>query len=230
MKFYTIILLAFLSSALFSQELEVATEATLTGPAAGDIKYEFNISNVGQEQTRFYWELYKGPNVPREWVFSICDANICYPDGTESAPCSGVNILDAGESISWYKVEVRANGVAGEHDVVYRLIEECDASNPVIVEEVVITFVAEATSSTVNAGNSESLVLYPNPTVDRFQVADDDNVASIAIFNIIGKNIYSDNHRPGKTHDVSDLENGFYLVRLLDRKQEAIKVIRLTKE
>ncbi len=231
MKLYSIILLAFLSSSLFGQELEMIEEVKLNGPATGDIKYEFSVSNIGTEQARFYWELYKGPNVPREWVFSICDSNICYPDGTESAPCSGVNILEAGESIPWYKVEVKANGVAGEHDVVYRLIEECESNNPVVIKELVLTFIAETTTtSTVDAGESESLILYPNPTVDMFQVADDSNVASVAIFNIIGKNIYSDNHRSGKVHDVSNLENGFYLVRLLDRKQETLKVIRLTKE
>ena len=228
--FSKIVFITLLSGALFGQELEMATEVKVVGPSTGDIKYEFNVTNIGQDQARFYWDIQKGPDVPREWVFSICDANLCYPDGTESAPCSGVNIMETGESISWFKVEVRANDVAGKHDVVFRLIKECDSNETEVIEEAVITFQAESSSSTTSEGYSKGLVLYPNPTVDRFQVDNDENIATVSIFNIVGKNIYSDSHRAGKVHDVSQLENGFYLVRLLDRKQETIKVIRLTKE
>ncbi len=228
--FSKIVFITLLSGALSGQELEMATQVDVVGPSTGDIKYEFNVTNIGQDQARFYWDIQKGRDVPREWVLSICDANLCYPDGTESAPCSGVNIMESGESISWFKVEVKANGVAGEHDIVFRLIKECDSNDPEVIQEAVITFLAESSSSTASVEYGEGLVLYPNPTVDRFQVDNDENIGTIAIFNIVGKNIYSDSHIAGKIHDVSQLENGFYLVRLLDRKQETIKVIRLTKE
>ena len=215
----------------FGQQLEMTTRASLQGEASGYIKHEFTITNVGEEQARFYWVLDKG-DVPRDWVFSICDSNICYPDGTESAPCpSGINVLEPGQSIPWYKVEVKANDAPGNHEVAFKIISDCDSTDPEVIETVFINFEASLpTTSTKNIVNGNDIVLYPNPTVNRFQINQDQNVASIALFNIVGKNISTLAHKPGQIHDVSDLENGFYLVRMLDKNQNTLKVIRLTKE
>jgi len=82
----------------------------------------------------------------------------------------------------------------------------------------------------VGNAESENIMIYPNPTDDSFRINDDLSVKSIAIFNIIGKNVLTEKHIPSLGHDISTLQKGIYLVRLMDSKNETVKVIRLTKK
>lgn len=231
MKLFTILFAFLLTASAFGQELEFEETAMVTSDN-GKLEYTFTITNIGTQTARFWWEIDRPVDMPRDWQFSICDANLCYPLGTESPTCddSGVNILSAGESITYYKVGIEAGDSTGEHEVVFRLIDDCAATDPVNLGEVTITFNAIPPSSVDDLELNDDIVLFPNPTVDRFQINKDQNVSSLAVFNIVGKNIMNLAHRVGQSHDVSDLENGFYLVRMLDRNNNTLKVIRLTKE
>ena len=232
MKISILLIFSFLAFSGFSQELELETSASVTGSADGTLKYDFTITNVGATTAEFYWELVKGQGVPSGWDFQICDANLCYEIGTELPPCdlSGMNKLAPGVSINYFKVEVFANDIAGNHDIIFRIIDDCSSSVPNIIEDININFNATSSSNVDEILNDNIIVLYPNPTANRFQINKDDDIASISIFNIVGKNIKNLSHRPGQSHDVSDLEHGFYLVRMLDRNQNTLKVIRLTKD
>ena len=71
--------------------------------------------------------------------------------------------------------------------------------------------------------------LYPNPTTDFIQITNDDNVSKVAFYNIIGKRLNTSVHYAGKSHDVSTLQKGIYLVRLFDEDDKVISVFRLNK-
>ena len=231
MKLSTLLFAFLLTVSGFAQDLEFEATGFVSGDS-GTLDYTFTITNTGTEDARFFWEIDRPADMPRDWQFSICDSNVCYPLGTESPTCddSGINFIGAGQSITYYKVGIKVSEDIGEFDVVFRIIDDCAVTDPVNLGEIVITFNALPPSNVSDLEFNEDIVLYPNPTVDRFQINQDQNVSNIAVFNIVGKQIMNQSHRKGQSHDVSDLENGFYLVRMLDRNNNTLKVIRLTKE
>lgn len=99
-------------------------------------------------------------------------------------------------------------------------------------------YATEATNSTyvevdVDAFSPEievkQIKIYPNPTTDFIQIANDNDVSKIAIYNIIGKNLKTSTHFSGKSHDVSSLQKGIYLIRLFDENDKVLSVLRLNK-
>ena len=75
----------------------------------------------------------------------------------------------------------------------------------------------------------EAIKVFPNPTINYFEIAEDEGIHKIGVFSLIGKNVMTADHRPGKRYDVSEFRNGIYLVRLMDKDGEVIKVVRLSK-
>ena len=75
----------------------------------------------------------------------------------------------------------------------------------------------------------KQLKIYPNPTSDFIQIANDNDVAKVAIYNIVGRNLKTSTHFSGKSHDVSTLQKGIYLVRLFDQNDKVLSVFRLNK-
>ena len=72
--------------------------------------------------------------------------------------------------------------------------------------------------------------IYPNPTSNYFKIKDDKKVKHIVILNVLGKFISKSDHKTGMQHDISSLDKGLYLVRLIGEKDALLNVMRLTKE
>jgi len=222
-------------------QLEFTAEANASGPAdEGRIDYTFTITNAGSEQAKFWWVLDVPVDVPRDWIIAICDSNVCHPDNILMPDCddAGANYLDAGESITYYKVSIFNEDAdmnpipisPGIHDLVFRIIEDCAASPKVVVGEITITFDAMMTDGLEDLEFNDAVVLYPNPSTGKFQISEDQNVSSIAVFNTVGKNILNSSHRKGQSHDISHLEKGLYLIRMMDRANNTLQVRRMTIE
>jgi hypothetical protein len=75
----------------------------------------------------------------------------------------------------------------------------------------------------------EDLVIYPNPTIDVFQLKNHADISSISIFNILGRLISTSNHSTRKVHDISALRAGLYFVRIENQDGEVLKTMRLSK-
>jgi len=230
----SLLLLCFLYTTLGFSQLAVESEYIVSGdvndPTVGQ---KFTITNEGSEGVPFFWTLESDDDLPEEWVLSVCDAVICHPPGVESTPCddSFTNYLDAGQSVNYFELKATTNGVAGEHTVRFKVSSLCeDFTDEQLIAETAITFSVAGGSNVEEKEIVQDLLIYPNPTVDRFQIKNDSDVSSIAVFNIVGKKLYSENHRPGQAHNISDLDNGFYLVRMLDRFDNTLKVVRITKD
>ena len=71
--------------------------------------------------------------------------------------------------------------------------------------------------------------IFPNPTEDVFKISNDAQVKKVAIYNIVGKEIKSMEHYPGAEHNISSLKKGVYLLRMLNDRGKAVKVMRLNK-
>jgi len=238
MRLFTLLIACFFTISGFSQAvIEIDTIGALGGSTnAGSttdakIDYGFTVYNVGDANAEFYWELIRDPNMPRDWAFTVCDAVICHPELIESSPCEPdfLNVLPAGESINYFKVGLNPYGVPGEAELTFRITSEC-APGQTVLAETKITFSVAGQSSLEEPVLSDDMLIYPNPTSDRFLINNDSEVSEIVVFNIVGKRIMSERHRPGLSHDVSSLDKGIYLVRMLDENKSTLKVIRLTRE
>jgi len=75
-----------------------------------------------------------------------------------------------------------------------------------------------------------SVKLFPNPADDQITLTIENvEVGYIAIADIIGKEIKRFKANPEHVYDVSFLRRGIYFVHVLDKKEELIKPLRLSK-
>ena len=119
------------------------------------------------------------------------------------------------------------NGVAGTGVVNLRILEECEGQTSII--EIPITYVVNETTSTSFQDINNNISIYPNPASQQMNIKEDADVTDVVIYNLIGKKIKRLKHTPGRSHDISDLDRGIYLVRMLNKEQNILKVTRLTK-
>jgi Secretion system C-terminal sorting domain len=80
------------------------------------------------------------------------------------------------------------------------------------------------------AGKSPNLSVFPNPATEFIAVQDNnDVVAHVAIFSLVGKKIREFEHQKGERYSVSDLPKGMYLVQLLDRSKDILTTQKIDK-
>ncbi len=202
---------------------------TLEADDVDQIFLEIFITNSGTEEEMGFWEFEKAADFPEDWKFQICDLNLCYNwDVTRSSTSSFLsNVIPAGETVLYtLKVQNLANTdteifpISGSSTGTLKLYNNSDFMDASV-----------ETSCTVSNNNVEveDLVIYPNPTTDVFQIKNDANIASLSIYNIVGRQISSLKHSEGMLHDVSNLRSGMYLVRLENKDGEVVKAMRLSK-
>lgn len=191
----------------------------------GDVKVDFTITNNTSRETEVWWEMDRGA-APDEWDFYLCDVNLCYTPAVTSCPCNKPNFL-AGNSTNIYMMHVVPNGVAGSGVVNLRILEECEGDVSII--EIPITYEVSGTTSTQFEDINNNITIYPNPSSQSIRIMEDREVSEIIIYNLIGKKIKRLNHSPGQSHDISELDRGIYLLRMLNEDQNILKVSRLTK-
>ena len=76
----------------------------------------------------------------------------------------------------------------------------------------------------------ENLKVYPNPAKSYFSVTENEAVLTIELYNIVGRKLNSYEMKAGMKYDISDLQKGMYLVRLIDHNDKVVKTLRLQKE
>jgi len=190
---------------------------------------EIFITNDGEADEMGFWEFEKATDFPSDWRFQICDLHLCYNwDVTRSSTSAFLtNVIPAGETVMYsLKIENAGNTeteifpISGSSDGTLKLYNTSDFEDA-----------TAETSCTVSNTNVEveDLVIYPNPTTDVFQIKNDANIASLSIYNIVGRQISTLNHSEGMLHDVSNLRSGMYLVRLENKDGEVVKAMRLSK-
>ena len=223
-NFLLIILFAF--SAGVSAQVLTFNPVELTVEAMANeltIPAKFDVANETVNDLEFLWRLERA-DVPEEWAFTICDALLCYGEGTEACPPTDANsIMANGEITGLYKVSLNANDVPYDGHVFF-VLRSGNEEYARLRINFNIGMVSSAYELTV-----EDLAVFPNPTSDFFQLKNDKNVSSVAIYNIVGKEINSFNHSTSRMYDVSNLETGIYLVRFFDKKLNTIKTIKLSK-
>lgn len=195
-------------------------------PDVIDEKIDLNIYNNSSRDLEFWWEIDRG-SCPDEWEFYLCDLNLCYTTAIQSCPCNKQNLI-APSSDGVLMLHILANGVQGSGVINLRILSECEGETS--AHDLPITFVVDNSTSTEFSELNNNINLYPNPAFDLISLKNDINVSEIVFYNIIGKKIKTISHQKGQKHEVSDLDKGIYLVRLLNKDGDMLKVLRLTKK
>lgn len=188
-------------------------------------KIGYTLTNNSDTSAEWFWEVERGEGFPEAWVIQVCDQVLCWSEGTEQFPVgngAGNNMLMPAESTNpaEHYVQVNNMGVAGTGELRF-----CVFSDDNFSEVLVCTALSTSTSDL----DTKDISIFPNPTTDYFEISADNSIATVEIYNIVGKKVVSFKHSEGNPYDVSTLRNGLYVVRVLNRRGELVKSMRLSK-
>jgi len=194
---------------------------------SGDIQIDFTVENLDADNAAsFLWRIVEPENFPSEWHVYICDVVTCWFHTVHTCPDTDPNILDPGASFV-YQFHVNPRDQEAEHVFTFELFYANDPSTVLSSTEITVSTLS---SSTDEAELTSGLALYPNPTTEYFQIMEDELVNTVAIYNIVGKQINTFKHEAGQLYYVNNLRKGMYLVRLFDESGKTVKALRLSKD
>ncbi|MEL6122309.1 MAG: T9SS type A sorting domain-containing protein [Bacteroidota bacterium] len=88
----------------------------------------------------------------------------------------------------------------------------------------------KAVTQTKELSDRPTIKVYPNPARDHFMLrVNDVEVGAVSVTDIVGKEIIRFDAKDDHNYDISTLNQGIYLVRVYDRKDELVKALRLSK-
>jgi len=194
-----------------------------------DIKVDVDITNDTNAEQSTFWTIDRVSSsepVPEEWEFQICDKNNCYIWGLEQCPASSPAVFSSNETFT-YNLHMNPHGVEGVGNIAFNITSE----DGTILSSIPVDYQIDLVSGLSETDfDVKQIKLYPNPTTDYIQITNDNSVNKVAFYNIVGKRLNTSVHYSGKSHDVSSLQKGIYLVRLFDENDNVISVIKVNKK
>lgn len=179
----------------------------------------FTAGNEGQD---FIWKLER-VSAPDEWVIFICDFNTCYSPSVTEINAESKNVLKANET-KVFSIHMKPNGncTKGDFKLTYY-----DLDNNKLFSNTLTYNCTVANEETDIA----SINIFPNPVNNQFKLDGDlKEIASIEIFNFVGKKVKSFNRNTVDQYNIEDLSMGRYFVRLIDKNEQSVKVLRMLKK
>ena len=156
----------------------------------------------------------------------VCDANNCYIDNFDSCPAGLPNHIPVDSTISTFSIKVKPDGIEGSTLMYFKMYTDSGFQNEVYSLPV---YISTSTSSSEQIKESNDLAIYPNPCIDKFMLNKSKGIEKLEIYNIAGKRMKSMEVVRGKEYEVSELNNGLYIVRFLDQNDKVLDVLRLSK-
>ncbi|MBK8388500.1 MAG: T9SS type A sorting domain-containing protein [Saprospiraceae bacterium] len=191
--------------------------------------YNLVISNKGATDVEVYWVIEKGSDFPNSWKTTMCDAELCYNENFDKIDVRRPNILKANTNLL-FKIYFDPSGLKASTTLQLKLYGDKDFKNLLAQTKANAAVIADNTVSSTNIKGQEDLLIYPNPTEQLYFIKNDASVNRVSLYNVLGKEIKTENHFRGASHDVSALNNGLYFVRLYDSKNKVLKTLRLNKK
>lgn len=217
---------------LVSLSLQAQITATLEpNPASAKVDVsEFQsiayatLTNTSETDTlRVKWAMNQ-ISITDGWSSSVCDNNKCYGPETPESPENRPVILPPGES-SNLDVYIYPDEKDGAAEVEVLVTNLADSTLTLLG-----SYVFDTSTSTSDIFTAKEIKIYPNPSSSSFQIKNDANVRKIKVYNIIGKEISSYNHIRGSAYDISGYQKGIYIIRLFDKSEQMLNVLRLNKK
>ena len=230
MKYTLLIIFFFLTLSGFGQLTVLDQDVTMVlTPDEEEVHVNVPIVNEYPDEVLFWWDIERETS-PSEWEYKVCDLVTCYDWGFETCPCSMENTFPSGDTATMV-FYLNPNNIEGTAVVNFRILDDCRKN---LVRgsgfvEIPITITVDGSVSTTEEELADQVLVYPNPVSDIFKLKNDAHISNVVVYNVVGKKLLETSHTPGKSHDISHLNKGIYLVQLLDKSNNIVKVIRLTK-
>lgn len=190
--------------------------------------YNLVLSNKGATDVDVYWQIAKGNDFPTVWKTTMCDTKLCYNENIDVIDTRRPNKLDA-NSTAVFQIYFNPSGLKASSTLQLKLYSDKEMKNLLFETSPNATVTADAAVSSFNLRQPDDLLLYPNPADQFYFIKNDAVISRVSLYNVLGKEIRSENHSRGASHDISDLNKGLYFLKLMDSKNKVIKTIRLNK-
>lgn len=173
------------------------------------------------DETKTYRWVRIVESVTEGWESAICDFNACYNTTVDSS----ITDLELGPNDTTnLDVHIRPMGIDGIAHVKLVVFEVDNPDNSIEGNY----YFNQIVSSNRNV-QAKNLKLFPNPAHDYFQLSDYEDIERVIIYSMAGAELKSFVSYPNESFQIAELHRGLYLVRLLNRRKEVVKALRLNK-
>lgn len=220
MKHFLTILGIFLHLTLFSQ-ISLSTNPAIK---TLDLNEFFNkavttVKNNSSSKATYIWKV--TPIIsPSLWAFQVCDLNLCYLPGVDSAEFD----LEAGQEAEFY-IQILHNNFRADGEYKAKFTNKNNPSDTLTG-----TFIFTTSSvSTRDITFGENIKIHPNPANNYFHISDTKHIGKVQVLNMVGgvvKTYYAQNT---DQFDISDLPSGMYMVKMIHKNSNKVKTLRLRK-
>lgn len=181
---------------------------------------------VESQDTLFVkWNITGKENCPDGWRYTVYDTHLCFMSTWLTSnidPVNNVEVpmpLGGGYDVKIFNVAVSPKGIPGccQLQIEFSLVEEPDS----IIEVATYDFEIldpSCFSSIIEIEEDEQVIIAPNPANSSFHLTTQSAVASVSLFDAMGKIVTDYSLIDNSKIMVSDLPNGTYflMVRLQD--------------
>ncbi|MFT7604742.1 MAG: hypothetical protein ACI8VT_002332 [Saprospiraceae bacterium] len=208
-KLYILVVLATLSFSSKAQNFVYSTDQhiveTLTNPFTS---HYIKFTTPSPEEITYKYEKISN-SMPAEWDFSLCDYNSCYVGVPDLGTMTTITLVDSQNEVGgFFNLTANSQGVSGEGTIVMYVFDSNDHERG---DTVSWHLSFEGIVSINEFEASESFKVYPNPATDLLNIASESNYSG-AIFNSLGKKVFSLKGNMNETIDVSNLAKGVYFI------------------
>jgi hypothetical protein len=209
---------------LNAQSISITPQVVNAGvsPDSFEIRAKATFKNTSTQTKKFIWKR-TILNMTNGWSSLVCDSKGCWASSINDAPeqielpANGTSNID---------VYIRPDKKMGAATIEVKVFEVGNEANAVTGRYL---FSSTTRSREVKEYAQSSLRVYPNPTTEYFMITENEIVEKAVVYNIIGRQIRSFPVVDGQRYYISDLPDGFYIIRLLNNNGGTIKTVRLSK-
>lgn len=208
------------------------------------IPINFQLELEGQDSVWVHWEIVKADDWPMEWNCYIIDSNFSHLLGVLNTinGSNRINRFYENESREWV-FHLSPNGIEGNSSIkiiLYYLDFTTANHTPLDFTDIEYDGDTLSTSSFnigLNIGESvgvddftvNQIIIYPNPANNLIRFDNDEGISFISIYNTLGERLEDCRHAAGQSHNIEHLNQGMYLVRLMNDGGQVIKTIKFSK-
>lgn len=199
----------------------------MNGSASQDVVIKGQLTNETNEALNLTWfrevvHIYS-ENEDEKWQSAVCDLNQCYFPQVSQADFTidpnGTSNLDA---------HLYPRGFNGDSALIFIHVVNQETNDTLLTAD--YRFYDDIALSSGQAQKIETLV-FPNPATSYFRIRSEENVTSVEIFDIVGKQV-AEHPAQGTdvTINIAPLSRGMYIVRIRGDQGQVIKTQRLKKD
>jgi len=181
-----------------------------------------NVRNISSGTLNLMWQR-EDIEVTPGWEPTVCDNVQCYGTATIRTPDDNFNVIKKGGNML-ADVHVYDSAKVGKAYIKLTVFEKEDTSSNITID-----YLFNKESVGTNSIRNISLRMFPNPSSNSFTVEYNTGIKRIDLLSVLGTKAKSYKSEPSKSYDISDLENGIYLVRFITDEGKILRTLKLLK-